>query len=298
MAVATITPDTRADWLAQRKLGIGSSDAAAVLGLSPWKTPLAVYLDKIGEAGPTEETEAMQLGLLLEPVIAKVYSDRTGHDFLAEQPFIRHERLPWLLATLDRIRDDGRIVELKAVGARQVHEWGESGSDEVPRWYTVQVLHQMAAAGIDEADVAALICGQELRIYHLERDEQVIATMLEREEEFWDRVTRREPPVIDPEKDARLLSRLFPDCVGEIDFGQDATQIVQAWEALGKQVRDGEKARERMRTDILLAMENAASAKLSDGRLLTRKVIHVDAATIERKAYDRIDLRVKGESNG
>ncbi len=294
--MSTASFASKSEWLAARRTGIGSSDAAAVLGVSPWATPLQVYLEKIGEAPEREQTGPMRLGLLLEPIIAQLYSDDTGYGFQDEQRFVRSQRYPWLIATLDRVREDERVVELKSVGRRQADEWGESGTDEVPRWVACQVLHQMIAAGAEVADVAALICGQELRIYHLERDDQLTKAIIEREGEFWDKVVSRVPPAVNPDKDARLLSRLFPDSVGEVALGADATRIVQEWERLGKEAGEADKARKRLKIDLLMALGNAASATLADGRILTRKVIHVKEAHITRKAYDTIDLRLKGGS--
>ena len=70
--------ENREDWLKQRKLGIGGSDVAAVLGLSAFRTPTDVYLDKIGEAEPRQATDSMHFGQLLEAVVAKEFARRTG----------------------------------------------------------------------------------------------------------------------------------------------------------------------------------------------------------------------------
>jgi putative phage-type endonuclease len=68
---------TRDEWLAARRTGIGGSDIAAILGLSPWRTPLDVYRDKV-DGAEQPETEAMRWGRLLEDVIAREYAVRAG----------------------------------------------------------------------------------------------------------------------------------------------------------------------------------------------------------------------------
>jgi putative phage-type endonuclease len=68
----------RDEWLEQRRHGIGGSDAAAALGLSPWKTPLSLYLEKTGDARPFRDNESMLWGRVLEPAIRAEYTRRTG----------------------------------------------------------------------------------------------------------------------------------------------------------------------------------------------------------------------------
>jgi predicted phage-related endonuclease len=68
----------RAAWLERRRQTLGASDAAAALGLSPYCSPLQLYLRKIGSLPEQEETEAMRWGTLLEPLLAREYTRRTG----------------------------------------------------------------------------------------------------------------------------------------------------------------------------------------------------------------------------
>ena len=64
-----MTNEERTAWLNERRKGIGGSDVAAIIGLSPWTTPLDIYEQKLGIALPSEETEAMYWGTALEPAI-------------------------------------------------------------------------------------------------------------------------------------------------------------------------------------------------------------------------------------
>jgi putative phage-type endonuclease len=181
-------------WLAERMNGIGSSEAAAAIGVNPYETALELYLAKLGLSDPVRETEAMRWGTRLEPVIAEAYSETTGYGFIAEQLFVRSPTHDFMTSTIDRIRDDSRIVEFKCVGYRSAHLWGEPGSDEIPPHYLVQCQHQLICTGTEELDLAALIGGNELRIYHICRDDDIAARIVEREAEFWQRVLRRPGP--------------------------------------------------------------------------------------------------------
>ena len=67
----------REEWLNERRTGIGGSDAAAVMGLNPWKSPLDVYLDKTGQLMESPDNPALYWGRVLEEVVAREYSLRT-----------------------------------------------------------------------------------------------------------------------------------------------------------------------------------------------------------------------------
>jgi putative phage-type endonuclease len=283
----------REEWLATRKNSIGGSEAAAAIGVSPWQTPLDLYLSKIGQAAPVEETPAMRWGTRLEPLIAEEYQSLTGRGFIAEQLFVRSPVVEFMSATLDRVRDDGRIVELKTVGHRSAHYWGESGSDEVPRHYLCQVLHQLIVTGTEVADLAVLIAGQDFRVYSIERDDAVADRIVSVEEQFWDRVQRRDPPPVDPARDGAALARLWPRAEGEVELGPVGELLVEQWEASGRAVRESEAARDRAKTELLCMLGEAASARLADGRVLSRKVITVAEKQVKRTGYTFTDLRLR-----
>jgi putative phage-type endonuclease len=289
----TITAENHAEWLAVRQSSIGGSEAAAAIGISPWQTPLDLYLTKLGMAAPIEETEAMKWGTRLEPLIAEEYQQLTGRGFVAEQLFVRSPVVEFMSATLDLVRDDGRLVELKTVGSRSAHHWGESGSDEVPRHYLCQVLHQLIVTGTEVADVAVLIAGQEFRTFTIHRDDDVAARIVEREADFWQRVLHRDPPPVDPARDGQALARLWPRAEGEVELGPVGEMLVEQWLDHGKAIHDRQEARERCKTELLTLMAEAASARLADGRLLTRRVVEVAERVVKSRAYSYVDMRLK-----
>lgn len=293
LAGTSITESDRERWLAERQMSIGSSEAAAAIGISPWETPLHLYLRKTGATPPVEETPAMRWGTLLEPVIAEEYARVTGHHFIAAQKFLRSLDRSWMTATLDRLRDDGRLVELKTVGARSASQWGDPGSDEVPVHYLIQVHHQMIVAGAEVTDVAALIAGQEMRIFTIHRDDDVAAQIVEREAEFWSRVERRDPPPVDPARDGRLMATLFPRAVGEVKLGPWGDALVEEYEFHGGEIKQHQEGRERAKVALLSAMREASSARLSDRRILTRKLVTVAEQQVTRKSYSYVDLRIR-----
>lgn len=182
----------RADWLAARRSGIGGSDAAAVLGLSPWRTPLAVYLEKRGEGAESAETEPMRWGTRLEPLVRQEYADRAGEVVRVPDGLLRHPAHQWMLATIDGVTDSGRLVEIKT--ARSAEGWGEPGTDQVPQAYLIQVQHYLAVTALPVADVAVLIGGSDYRQYEVPADRELHEMLIEQEAAFWARVQSGEPP--------------------------------------------------------------------------------------------------------
>jgi putative phage-type endonuclease len=183
----------RDEWLEQRRHGIGGSDAAAALGLSPWKTPLSLYLEKTGDARPFRDNESMLWGRVLEPAIRAEYTRRTGIA-CASGAQLTHPKYPWMRATLDGLSNERqpRVVEIKT--ARTDRGWGEPGTDDVPQTYLLQCVHYMVVTGAQLADIALLVGGQDFRIYTVQRNAALADLVVEGEHDFWQHVQRREPP--------------------------------------------------------------------------------------------------------
>jgi putative phage-type endonuclease len=223
----------REAWLAERRTGIGGSDIAAILGLSPWKTAVDIWLDKTGQK--TDEIvgdpEAMRWGSLLEDVIAREYSERTERSLQRVNRILRHPAHEWAIGNIDRavvadgsrvrVSEDGGtllgaqgLLEVKTASAFRSSDWGRDGDDDaVPVHYQAQVMWYLGITGQPWCDVAALIGGQRMIVRRIERDGETIAAMLERAEEFWRKhVLTRTPPEPASAKD---VERLFPADNGE-----------------------------------------------------------------------------------
>jgi putative phage-type endonuclease len=180
--------------MTDRRASIGASEAAAVLGLSPYKTPLDVYLEKTGDVpAPVLDSEPVYWGRALESLILQRYMADTGRALDVVQQVYRSPEHPFMTATPDAVGAD-RLVEIKTAGIRQAAQWGEPGTDAVPIQYLVQVTHQMIVTGHQLADMAVLIGGQDYRVYAVPLDRELAAAVIEREREFWSAVSARTPP--------------------------------------------------------------------------------------------------------
>lgn len=218
----------REQWLDVRRRGIGSSDAAAAVGLNPYKSQLELWMEKTGRSemlpkvDPNDETSPMYWGALLEPIVAAHYTKRTGNRVRRINAVLQHPSESWILANLDREvigAADVSLLECKCAGINGARLW----KDGVPEYVQLQVMHQLAVTGKHAADVAVLIGGQELRIHRIERDEVLIQQLIELERRFWAYVEQdRQPPADGSDSADMALRCLYPQDSGAvIDFSQD-----------------------------------------------------------------------------
>ena len=176
----------------ERKRGIGGSDAAAICGLSPYRTPLQVWEDKRGLSGPQEDNEAMLWGRTLEPVVRQRYSDVTGRPVRLPEGILQHPTIDFMLANIDGFTDDKRGVEIKTTAFPK--NWGEPGTDEIPIEYIFQIQHYMIITGFPVFDVPVLIGGRDFRIYEVQEDKELQEMLMEKESAFWELVQSGVPP--------------------------------------------------------------------------------------------------------
>lgn len=189
---------SRADWLALRKSGIGSSDAPAVAGEDPWRSPYAVWAEKVADEWPDEDKPAMEWGRILEAPIAQHFAEQSGIDVHPPTVMYVHPDREWMRASPDRltVADDlapTGILEIKHPGDRQADLW----DDGPPAAVVIQVQHQLEVLGLDEAWVAALIGAADYRQYHVPRDDRLIEALVQIETDFWRRVVEHDPPPVD-----------------------------------------------------------------------------------------------------
>jgi putative phage-type endonuclease len=116
----------REQWLEYRRKGIGGSDAAAVLGISPFRTGRDLYYDKLNivTADDAENWVQLEVGTLLEPLVAKIFAHKTGYKIYRRPFMFQHPLYPWMLADLDYMvelpDDTTAILEIKTTNYREI----------------------------------------------------------------------------------------------------------------------------------------------------------------------------------
>ncbi|ARK56279.1 YqaJ viral recombinase family protein [Burkholderia pseudomallei] len=288
----------RDQWLAERKSGIGGSDVAAILGLSPYKTLFEVWLEKTNaalEPSATDELERVQFGRLMEDIIAREYARREGVKVRRRHELVRHARYPWMIANPDRLIEGRRCgLECKNVDAMafRLGDWGEPGTDQAPDEYVLQCQHYMIVLDYPVWHLAACVGGNRLVTFVIERDAELADMLIDAEHDFWQHVeTRRQPDIDYGHPSTRtVLARLYSGTNGEtIQLGDDIAHwhhVKEQADRLAKQYDDVSKA---ARNHIIEAIGPASIGRLPDGSAYRRKVIERKEYTVEAATY--VDCR-------
>ncbi|MEF9416843.1 lambda-exonuclease family protein [Ralstonia sp. SM1864_UCD524_TZ4] len=290
---------TRNDWLAVRKTGIGGSDAAAAVGLNPYKSQLELWLEKTGrdaelpKPDPNDTTAAVYWGALLEGIVAAAYTQQTGHRVRKVNAVLQHPTIPFMLTNLDREVvgvSDVQILECKTAGEFGSRHWRGG----VPEYVQLQVQHQLAVTGKRAADVAVLLCGQALEVHRIERDEDLIARLIPLEAQFWRYVETDTPPPGDGSESAdRALRCLYPrDSGGTVDFSDDRQLSATFADlvAVREQIEALEVAAAKLKQTIQYAMGDASRALFDTGEVTFKRSKDGTSTDLERLLADHPDL--------
>lgn len=278
----------RGQWLEVRKGGIGSSDAAAAVGLNPYKSQLELWLEKTGRTAANDDHQGMDdprfWGTLLEPYVAVAYQQKTDHKVRKVNAVLQHPTFPFMLANIDREvvgSADVQILECKTAGEFGSRLW----KDGVPEYVQLQVQHQLAVTDKGAADVAVLLCGQKLEVHRIERDEEVISRLVVLESQFWEYVVTDTPPPADgSESAARALRHLYQGNDTTLDFTGNAElgNTFDALADLAQEIAAKERDAERLKQAIQQAMGDASKAAFANGVVTFKRA--KDGSRIDTKA--------------
>ncbi len=206
---------SHAKWLQYRRSGIGGSDLAAICSISKWRTPLHVYLEKLGDALEETMSEAAEWGTRLEPLIADKFASEHPDWAITEKKVIYcHPEHRWALGNLDRMiicpRRGRGILEIKTASEYLRQEWD---NDNIPDYYYVQLQWYLFVTGLEWGYFATLIGGNKYREYEVFRDNELIEQLFRLADDFWHQyvLLRKTPPVDGSEASASLLNRLYPE---------------------------------------------------------------------------------------
>ena len=258
---------------ADRLTGLGGSDLGAIFGLSPYRTPHDVWLEKTRRTTPVVDGIHLRHGQWNEQFIADEYTRATGQRTQRYNALLRHPEAP-LIGHVDRlvIPEGAKTASYKseirtdiglecktasAFAAGRDSEWGPAGTDQVPQGYLLQVAGYQALTGCARWDLAALIGNADLRIYHFTRDLELEGYLLEEASRWWrDYVIADTPPPPSSELEARQRwPGHSPGRAIEADEGlyTDLTLLAR----LKAKIRDYEKQEQALKDRILPALEDA-----------------------------------------
>lgn len=241
--VVALTSDLpRPDWLKLRKKGLGGSDAAGALGLSPWVTPFSLWVDKSDESWSDEENDRMKWGRRLERTIIEGFSEDYETPVIPYPQMLRSKEWPWMLVDMDGLAPLS-VVEAKNVDRFMADEWDDGA---VPGHYTIQGQHACAVTGLPGVHYAALIGGNDLRAVYVPRNDSLIEKLVEAELNFWKLVEAGTPPELDGTSvTQRALKRLFadPDAMSVCNLPLEAVVLLQERARIKDEIKNVHEAR-------------------------------------------------------
>jgi len=257
---------SKEDWLMKRKNGIGGSDAAAILGLNRWKSPIEVYYEKIAE-DPIDkpETAIMTFGHMAEDIIAGWWEKETGRKLArdakpGEYHMRFHPEYDWIFCDLDRVIlpdqefDTPGVFEAKSTTSYYIKTW----TTEIPLEYFAQVQHNLFATTWIHGALGILIVDQrDFDQKPLLPDENYQKLMFDELKRFWfDNVLEQVPPEPKTEQD---LSILYPKSDPEKTIEATETEYnqVEAIKELKAQKKEVEAQLESLIEEVKLHMKDA-----------------------------------------
>lgn len=286
---------SEADWLATRRQGIGGSDVAAICGLSPWKSAVQVYLEKVGAAVDQEENSAMRWGKLLEPVIAEQFSRETSLAIQRMPAILQHPEQDWALANLDFLVTDPReseagILEVKNTSAYLAKAWEE---DVAPQHYVLQLQWYMYVTGLKWGYFAPLIGGNRLLTdKRMEYDAELIEPMVKIASDFWQMVVLKTPPAPDGGlASTDLMKLLYPHTEpGKIavlpdSLEEDIRRLPLLQEELKRFTEEKEKEIEAIKNKVKAEMKDSEVATLCGEVVASWKEVKRAGYTVQPTSY-------------
>lgn len=175
---------SKKEWLKYRKKGIGGSDAGAVCGFNPYRGAMQVYYDKISDETEETDNEAMRQGRDLEDYVAKRFSEETGKKVRKVHAMLYDEKNPFMFADVDRmVTGENAGLEIKTASPYTESQWADG---KIPLSYQMQCFHYMSVCNADAWYLAVLIYSREFKYYKIERDEEIIRSLVQIERNFWE----------------------------------------------------------------------------------------------------------------
>lgn len=251
---------------------LGGSDVAGILGISPWRTPLDVYLDKVQpRAEPIDpmRQKVLTRGQRMEPYVIDLLSEETGLVITKRGQRYRDPEFDFLAAEIDAEAESGENIEIKTVSPFKAKEWGEEQTDAIPVHYTAQAMHGLMVTGKQRTVFGVLIGGDDFRVYQVDRDEETIAAIREQELAFWDRITNLDPP---PATAVSDILRLFERDAGtSIEADAKVLDVFNKWRDTKGHLKSLEQEEEALAERIKLYLQDNTALTVMGRPVLTWK---------------------------
>lgn len=250
---------------------LGGSDCAAILGVSKWRTALETYQDKILPR-VNEERDVMTRGKKLEPFLFQQFQEDTGIELVAHGQRYKDREHSFLACEIDAETISKENVEIKTVHPLAAGDWGDPGSDDIPIYYAAQVMHGLMVTCRSVAIVYAAIGFDDRRVYRVERDEETIAAIREKEVAFWlNHVVPRIPPEPVTASDVLLLYGKDSGRIIDADSDPHLSNLLDRLAVAKRVAKDASDEYEQIENAVKLLMRDATAVMRNGKTLATWK---------------------------
>ena len=265
------------DFSVDRSKYIGGSDIGAILGLSRFKTPLEVWMEKTGKEIKKVDSLPLRFGSFAEEFVASEYSRSTGLELIHDESAHIHPDHSFMSAHIDRFVIDGnssaptRILECKTANPFTSGDWGEAGSDEVPMSYLCQCIWYMAITELEQCDLAVLFGNSNFRIYEIARDKALEEMVIEKAITFWNDYVLKDlpPPAVSIADCQTLFSKGNPDKAVEATV--ETVELAQRLHLLNSEIDAREEEISSIKQTIMSQMGEAEALTFEGKTLATWK---------------------------
>lgn len=262
------------EWHNLRTTGIGASEIAAVVGLSPFESAFSLWHRKRGNlAGPDPSDERFYWGHALEPLVADKFAAIHPEFSVGTAGTYAGQGRRWQLANVDRVLRDrsGALSLLEIKTTRYGDNWGPDGSDRIPLHVRCQVMQQMDVFEVPFAFVAVLIGGNEYREYVIDYDVDDALALREAGAAFWESLQVGDEPPIDASFETYAAVReLHPDIDPDLDVPVDPA-LYGRYVTTKADADSATAAHRQAKSELLTAMGNARRALVNETPVLRRQ---------------------------
>ncbi|SMB95511.1 putative phage-type endonuclease [Desulfonispora thiosulfatigenes DSM 11270] len=262
------------EWLKWRQKGIGGSDAAAIAGLNPWKSPISVYLDKIGQGEEVEDNERMRVGRDLEDYVATRFEEATGLKVRKRNAILAHSENEFMFANVDRlVVGEKEGLECKTTNSYSRKDWED---DNIPAHYEIQCHHYMAVTGYKAWWIACLIGNEKFVYKKIERDEEIINYLIKIEKDFWENhIVPKIIPAPDGSEDAgNLIKMMYPNSTPDsfIDLEDDYINHIDRRAEIAEMIKKLELEKSQIEQVIQVGMGDFETAIIRDKKVTWKTI--------------------------
>lgn len=300
LAKITTADMSRDEWLDARRAGIGGSDVGAIMGFNQYKSAYQVFLEKTGQYHEEVDNEAVYFGNALEDFVAQEFAKRTGKKVRRLNKMLVHPEHDFMLANLDRVVVGERAVLECKTASEYVKEAWEG--EEIPASYLCQVHHYLAVTGFEKAYIAVLVGGNKFIWKEIERDEEFIEILIDREKDFWENHVLKDvaPPIDGSDATNDLIKKMYPQDDGTaIMLTKDDDVLLDAIDSISSEIKALEQQKKEYENQLKLKLENATEGHSQRHKVTFKTVVsnRVDSKRLKVDAPDIYDKFIKPSSS-